>query len=187
VLRFHSNIFFLVAQLVQLCLGPSDKISNLVSSMTSTNKVRVLKSTEYIEWSIFPMRKWMQVIGISSAFKSSSGYCAFIVSYIYRVSIWFFSLMVNSILLYYPLYEYSNSKVESVTNWIEIINCVTKTLHTVGIHTVILFLFNNRWSRLIESLNETENRYGLKRINYRKVRQLSIAGVVYIFIMVNIL
>ena len=155
--------------------------------MTSTNKVRVLKSTENnIESSIFPLRKWIQLIGISAVPKSSGNLISFS-SYIYRFTIWFLSLVVNSGLLYYPLYEYSHSKMVSVTtHWVEMINCATKTAHTVGIHTVILFLFNGRWNQLIESLNETENRYGLKRINYRRVWQLSFAGVVYIIIMVNI-
>ena len=149
----------------------------------NSNKVQQLIPTINTEKSLRPVFKWMQLIG-AIASPSSNGHCIYNFGHHYRFSFWLFSFAVNGFILYYWLDLYFMSKKVSVSNWITLISDAFRTMHTAGIHTILFYLFNNRWNELIELLNKTKYQFAFKGINYSKVWRLSVVGVIYIILMV---
>ena len=152
--------------------------------MTS-NKVQALPVSE-LDWGLLPLLKWLKLIGVLAP--SSGGNCIYFSGFIYRCICWLFTLFIHGLILFYSL----NSFLNSTTNrnatfaWVEIINYVSKVAHNVGIHTIVFFLLIGRWDQLKETLNRTENRLGLKRIDYGTFCNICLVSVIYIIVFVSI-
>ena len=144
----------------------------------SSDKVQVAPVSEF-ELTFLPVLKWMRLIGALAP--SSHINCVYLFGFAYRCAAWFFTLFVHGFCLFNALYWFLTSANNKETLvWVEIINSVSKSAHAVGIHTVMFFLLVERWDQLKYSLNRTENRLGLKRIDYYKFWHLGLAGVFYI-------
>ena len=150
-----------------------------------TNKVQVMSGVTDIDKNVSPLLISMRLIGILGS--TSREQCLSWLSLCYRFIIYLFSVAVHGVILYdvfYLYFTYKNSN-HILIIWVALINCVTKATHSVGIHSILFFVFNGHWNRLKESINKTENFLGLPKIDYSKLWKLCFLGVVYIILMVS--
>ena len=152
------------------------------------------EKTQDLRWSLNPFlnwSKWIAVLQFPDGKKES------LISLIHRYCAWFLTIGTQCSLLFTFLYWdnphfFSSGSTAGVGNynrvtftWTLFINYTNKVVHSIGIHTVIMFLLIKKWKPLVISLENTENRLGLKKLDYVSVRKFSWICVFYAFLSVG--
>ena len=156
---------------------------------------KVLASTnKTLDWSLKPLLKFMQIIFALPPATSKSGKLVSSVCLICRYIAWLITVFLHSFLLFiffhwgnFTFFSTSRKKGFGVTfSWVLLINSGSKAIHSIGIHSILLFSIHKMWTTLYESLQVTENHFKFQRTQYYSTFwKLSVAGVIYIIISVR--
>ena len=158
-----------------------------------SNKVAVLmfqKQCSTISWGLQPMKIWMRIISVLPPSASFS--------YLFVVSgVWLFNLSVHSAMLFVFLRWDNNtffattgkSVFEKATfSWLRMINYANNAIHSLGIHSVLIFMLNTKWKDLEESLQQSASRFRTSAtINRTKIkyRNFCVTGIIYTILSVS--
>lgn len=163
------------------------------------------KSFNDLKWSLNPLLVWAKLSAVLHQPKNLSGSCksaGLTFSLIYRYLSWFLTIIIHSCRLYAflssdALHLFSTgTKPEAgiynkiTFNWTLLIENTAKFLHSIIVHTIIVFIFPRSFKILLDFMEKTEDIscYGLtSQLNYVFLRKISWSFVLYLFLSVKII
>ncbi len=163
-----------------------------VAEITASVKQIIKKD---LKWSLKPLFNWAKLVAVLPFADNERGMDnrELIISLIYRYLAWLLAIAAQSSFLFYFIYWdsprfFSTGKGAGIfskvtTNWKLLINSINWMIHSVGIHTFILFIFSKKLTTLLKSLERT-NLQLQHLIDFVLLRKLCWIGVFYIFLSV---
>ena len=167
----------------------TNQFSSIESGIIMLHEEKELANTKSLYWSVQPLLKFMQII---FALPQTSPKRRKIIAYIHllcRCIAWLTTIFLHSCHLFlffnWDIVYMKFFKSGATYSWVLLIKYVSKAVHSVGIHTVMLFMLPKNWKMLLESLEETENNFRSQRRNYYStIWKACVAGVIYIILSV---
>lgn len=142
-----------------------------------------------LNWSLKPLIGWTKLIAVL-AFPANREH---LISLLHRYLAWILTVVAHVSLMCTFLYcdnvtffatKGTDAAGHATFSWVLFINYANKTVHSIGIHTVIVFLLAGRWNDLWFSLECTVNRLGLYQLPYSSLQRWSWMAVIYIILSV---
>lgn len=143
--------------------------------------------------SLQPLLIWMRIISIdlSNERKSSVSCCSIVcrwISLIYSNSTWLMTVGVH-LSIFSILFASKNPALQEwakISTWNLLIDIVNMTVHSIGVHSSIHFILNNRWNKLEQSLNVTNKKQLDGHVTFPTTRILEFSAIAVLYVIVSV-
>lgn len=157
---------------------------------SASNKPRVISNIINLNWSLKPMVRWMNLVGVAPFEAGDTGKSCSL-KYIVRVIMFMSVVAIHFCLV---IHTFLNARIlstfyvhgVSITTlaWNYIIDNLNLTSYTVVGH-VVLFLVTRSWLDVIDSFKELDKHLAPVVDIYPKCRRVSIYLIIYVIISVS--
>ena len=168
----------------------TNQFSSIESGIIMLHEEKELANTKSLDWSVQPLLKFMQIIFALPQTSSNGGQIIANIHLLCRCIAWLTTIFLHSCHLFLffncDIVYLNFFKSGATYSWVLFITYISKAVHSVGIHTFMLFVLPKNWKMVLESLKKTENNFRFHRGNYyTAIWKVCVAGVIYIILSVR--